>query len=1133
MFGKKVRVVFLVELMLTVMLCGMTSTKTYADNSVISEETISEGITDAYEEEILEKVNSINDFIWPDSSGQYHYTEKNLTSGKSYMLVVTQGILDEVSADKDEIVKNAIYMDEKTITSDTASFAFIPAIEANATVIFAGMDKDPKIVGYISNDMVGVTGYTITENGTSEISDISVPNGTAYADVVKLLPREAYAIISSELTADFREKVQLTWRENSEYSKDAENASYTFIADVTPKGEFLADKPSLLPPFSIKVNTFDQKTCILYISAIKDKVRYSVGDTINTDDIVVKAVYDNNIITDINASDCEFSNVDTSKEGIQTLTISYTDSQYGIVFKANIMIEITSDAAASKYAVVSFNSKGGSLVAKELVLKGELLVLPEEPVKAGVVFDGWYTDSLYKTKFNESEPINSDITLYAKWAEEKEPEVVLSSIEAKADKYKYDFSIWSDKEKADEWIKAEKITVKAFYSDGTSKEVTDFTTNLDKIDHNIPGEVNVIVSYTENGVTATDEFLLFINDAEDNSYFILRKDGTNSHVESPEKYVYTGKAIKPSFIIYDEAGNRLTEKKDYKITYTNNVNASTETKKASATVEGAGTYEGKIVIDYVIEPKVLELPEASIDALAGNAYSDKGYTPAPSVAVNKKKLKKNTDYSISYYTANSNGVISSESPVTAPLKTVGHYKVVVTGKGNYSGELSTDYEIGNKNAKSISKLSITLTKSKFDYSGSDVVISPTFKDGGKRVYPSYRIVYPNDNVNPGKKVAVISITSDSKYYGSVNVKYEITGLEVKGTTVEFANSKVTYDGTNQKSNLKSVGLKITSKNRAIINGYTGGQYAVNEVYKLKENKDYTVQFANTYKAGKATVTITGKGLFTGTVNKTFSINKADISKVGTASFKDTELDIPAYYQDKGGVVPDLEVVAFNSNLIATKDYTLKFNKNAQAGTAKVTISGTGNYSGKIEKSFKIIPKSFASSDIKIVVANAEKLPNKNSTYVYKPKVYVYDNGTLLKSGKDYTVSYGKCAIQSAVLSGDDYGFITIMAKDKSYFGSRGTYYKVTDLSIASNTCTAKINDQRYNGGKIVFDLSKASDREQFDVKMNGQTLKAGEDFTIVEYSKNDKVGVAKVTIAGRGKYSGTKVITFNITKRKM
>ena len=65
---------------------------------------------------------------------------------------------------------------------------------------------------------------------------------------------------------------------------------------------------------------------------------------------------------------------------------------------------------------VTFDSKGGTDVAAQNQMYGELLEVPEPPTREGYRFTGWYTDSacdrLWKV---DIDTIQTDMTLYAGW----------------------------------------------------------------------------------------------------------------------------------------------------------------------------------------------------------------------------------------------------------------------------------------------------------------------------------------------------------------------------------------------------------------------------------------------------------------------------------------------------------------------------------------------------------------------------------------------------------------------------------------------------------------------------------------------------------------------------------------------
>ena len=76
---------------------------------------------------------------------------------------------------------------------------------------------------------------------------------------------------------------------------------------------------------------------------------------------------------------------------------------------------------AEIYYTVTFNSQGGSAVSPITGVKqGSTITLPASPTKADFTFTfgGWCIDKEGKYLFSPTTPINSDLTLYAKWIEQ-------------------------------------------------------------------------------------------------------------------------------------------------------------------------------------------------------------------------------------------------------------------------------------------------------------------------------------------------------------------------------------------------------------------------------------------------------------------------------------------------------------------------------------------------------------------------------------------------------------------------------------------------------------------------------------------------------------------------------------------
>ena len=93
--------------------------------------------------------------------------------------------------------------------------------------------------------------------------------------------------------------------------------------------------------------------------------------------------------------------------------------------------------------------------------------------------------------------------------------------------------------------------------------------------------------------------------------------------------------------------------------------------------------------------------------------------------------------------------------------------------------------------------------------------------------------------------------------------------------------------------------------------------------------------------------ITGKGNYQGTAAGTFTINKKYIS-TGSVTLSQT------YYKYDGTAKkPTVTVTLGGKTLINGTDYTVAYTNNTSAGTAKVTVTGKGNYKGIYSVSFTI------------------------------------------------------------------------------------------------------------------------------------------------------------------------------------
>ena len=137
---------------------------------------------------------------------------------------------------------------------------------------------------------------------------------------------------------------------------------------------------------------------------------------------------------------------------------------------------------------------------------------------------------------------------------------------------------------------------------------------------------------------------------------------------------------------------------------------------------------------------------------------------------------------------------------------------------------------------------------------------------------------------------------------------------------------------------------------------------------LKYGTDYTVAYQNNTNGGTATVTITGKGDYTGSVSKTFKINAASIAKATVSGLSNKTYT--------GKAITQKPIVKLNDKTLRYgTDYTVSYKNNKSVGTATVIITGKGNYIGTATATFKINPKKTS-----LKIATSSKAGQLKVTY---------------------------------------------------------------------------------------------------------------------------------------------------------
>ena len=233
----------------------------------------------------------------------------------------------------------------------------------------------------------------------------------------------------------------------------------------------------------------------------------------------------------------------------------------------------------------------------------------------------------------------------------------------------------------------------------------------------------------------------------------------------------------------------------------------------------------------------------------------------------------------------------------------------------------------------------------------------------------------------------------------------LSRISISKASVTLSTSTYAYDGKAKKPG-------VTVK----LNGKT-----------LKNGTDYTVSYLNNTKVGTAKVTITGKGNYTGSVSKTYSIKnnfkKATVSGISNKSYtgKNITQSITVKYNGK--------------TLKKGTDYTVSYSNNKSIGTATVKIAGKGSYTGTITKTFKINP---AKQEIQKLTAKSKAFfvdwAQKGSATGYEIQ---YATNSKFTSAKKVTITNNKTDKATvSKLSGKKKYYVRV----RSYTTVKGTKY---------------------------------------------------------------------------------------------
>ena len=248
-----------------------------------------------------------------------------------------------------------------------------------------------------------------------------------------------------------------------------------------------------------------------------------------------------------------------------------------------------------------------------------------------------------------------------------------------------------------------------------------------------------------------------------------------------------------------------------------------------------------------------------------------------------------------------------------------------------------------------------------------------------------------------------------------------------------------------------------------------------------------------------------------------ALSRISISKASVT------LSTSTYAYDGKAKKPGVTVKLNGKTLKNGTDYTVSYSNNTKVGTAKVTITGKGNYTGSVSKTFKI-KNNFKKATVLGISTKA--FTGKNITQ----SITVKYNGKTLKKGTDYTVSYS---------SNKSIGTATVKIAGKgSYTGTITKTFKINPAKQEIQKLTAKSKaffvDWAQKGSATGYEIQYATNSKFTSAKKVTITNNKTDTKTISKLSGKKKyyVRVRSYTTVKGTKYYGAWSASKCVTTKK-
>ena len=574
----------------------------------------------------------------------------------------------------------------------------------------------------------------------------------------------------------------------------------------------------------------------------------------------------------------------------------------------------------------------------------------------------------------------------------------------------------------------------------------------------------------------------------------------------------------------------LVEGTDYEVKYTNNVNAGT----ATITITGKGNYTGTITETFIIEKAT---PTVGMTETNGevrvNVEGSFGVTA--DIPGTITVTSSDESHVIIVSGDGENVIVDKETTITyrgvTPTETDETITVVFkpTDSDNYEN-VTIVYTV-SVSSKVLPELVVTPVSGSVDYNGT-ATFEVEANTAGKLTVTSGNTTYVQIVSGNGANISTNgTVLVTFKGLKATTTATTIDILFEPTDTTNFVEATATYTVT--AVNKISPTLTADPDRLPLLVGNSGEieiTYIGDGELSAKSDKvdiatatlDGKVINVIGMSTGNATITVTategdnylGKSITIPVVVNKKALDSSDV----TITLNETEYTYDGTAKKPGVTIKD---TVRNVTLLEGSSYTLTYTNNINAGTATVTITGMRDYTGTIEKTFKINPKVLT------------VIPNANQSKAYgatDPKLIYTFSGNVTGQTPGFTGALsrepGETVAKYAIKLG------TLKLQDNGTFLASNYSIKLSDTVVTFEIKAKTVAglDVTLDETEYTYDGTAKTPTET--VKDGTSTLKEGTDYTVT-YTDNVNAGTVTVTITGKGNYSGTTTTTFEIAKKTL